>query len=262
MARWRSGTAAYPDWFTGFWVPFLHRNSAITILPNYRLTPEHTGDDILADIADFWVWFRDTLPTYLASKNPSLSIDFDKVLVSGESAGGWCALQSILTLPKDTFNACLIQYPVTNAFPVALDDKLMGYPVPPKEELDKFLAEIVPGTILSSVMPPARSFVSTMLRAHGRWDEFFGNAKHLMPDTRLEDAQFWVTTYIIHGENDTVVRVKWTRAFVEKIRARFPETKVELVTPEGDHGFDEAIYEDDEEWLAELLKGVEGDWLA
>ncbi|KAF2855265.1 alpha/beta-hydrolase, partial [Plenodomus tracheiphilus IPT5] len=256
-----AGTAAYPDWFSAFFVPFLHRNNAIAILPNYRLAPEHNGDEILEDIADFWTWFRSSLPAFVASNQPTIQLNFAKVLVSGESAGGWCALQSVLSEPQSTFKACLVQYPVTNAFPTSPDDILFGQAIPPREVLDKFLADIVPGTVISSATPPARDWVSPMLRAHGRWAEFFGRGKHLMPDTRLDDAKFFVPTYIIHGENDTNVSVKWTHTFVEKARNLFPETRFALVTPPGDHGFDAEIYEEEEPWLGELLKEVEHDWL-
>jgi len=257
-----AGTAAYPDWFSGFLVPFLHRNNAIAILPNYRLTPEHTGDEIIEDVADFWSWFRCSLPTYIASKDPSVSLDFSKVLVHGESAGGWCALQSILILPQHAIKACLVQYPVLCAFPTSPDETPMGEAIPSKKELAEFLAGIVPGTVVSSSIPPARCWLATMLRAYRRWGEFFGTEKHLMPDTRIEDAEFFVPTYIIHGEDDSVVPVKWSHEFVEKARKKFPDTRFELVTPRGDHGFDGAVYEEDAVWLEEVLRGVEKDWLA
>jgi acetyl esterase/lipase len=260
--RQSTGTAAYPDWFSAFFVPFLHRNNAITILPNYRLAPEHNGDDMLEDIADFWTWFSTSLPTYLASKQPSLELDFSKVLVTGDSAGSWCALQSVLTLPESTFKASFLQYPVTNAFPTSPDDKPFGQNIPPKEVLEEFLANIVPGTIVSGAIPPARPWMSAMMRAHGRWGDIFGTGKHLMPDTRIDDAKFFVPTFIIHGKDDTVVPVKWTHAFVDKAKNMFPETRIEVVTPAGDHGFDNVIYEEDEPWLRELLKAVEEEWLA
>ncbi|KAF2030302.1 alpha/beta-hydrolase, partial [Setomelanomma holmii] len=257
-----TGTAAFPDWFSAYFVPFLHWNKAIAVLPNYRLVPEHTGDDILEDIADFYTWFHESLPTYLASKEPTIELDFSKVLVSGESAGGWCALQSTLSQPESTFKACLIQYPVVNAFPVSPDHLPFGFPIPPKEELDELIAAIKPGTVLTSVTPPARNDVSMMLRAHGRWDEVFGVGKHLMPDTRVEDAKFLAPTYIIHGGDDTIVPVKWTRAFVEKTKKVLPEAQITLVTQPGEHGFDKEMYEENETWLWELLNKVERDWLA
>ena len=257
-----AGTAAYPDWFSAFFVPFLHRNNAIAVFPNYRLAPEHTGDDILEDIADFWSWLRSLLPAYLASKQPSVEVDHSKILVAGDSAGGWCALQSVLSLPQGTLKACLVQYPVTNAFPTSPDHKPFGQAIPPKEVLEDFLAGIVPGSIISSATPPARNWVSAMLRAHGRWGEFFGTEKHIMPDTRIEDAKFFVPTYIIHGKDDSIVPVKWSQVFVDKAKQLFPNVQLKLVTPPGDHGFDIELYEEDEPWLKQLLKEAEDDWLA
>jgi acetyl esterase/lipase len=243
-------------------VPFLIRNDAIAILPNYRLTPEHTGDEILEDIASLGTWLTSSLSTYLASKEPSIEPDLSKVLVSGESAGGWLALQSILSLPEDTFTACLLQYPVLSAFPTHPDDIIMGEYIPSKEVLEDFLASIAPGTIISAARPPARDAVAPMLRAHGRWGEFFGTGKHLMPDTQIEYAKFFIPTYILHGRDDTNVPVKWTEKFVDRARQLFPETRFELATPPGEHGFDGNIYEEEEPWLAALLRRVEEDWLA
>jgi fermentation-respiration switch protein FrsA (DUF1100 family) len=100
-----------------------------------------------------------------------------------------------------------------------------------------------------------------MLRAHGRWGEFFGTGEYIMPDTAVEDASFWVPTYIVHGVDDSVVPVKWTEKFVGKVQGRFPEVKIELVMPPGDHGFDGEMFEEDEEWLGSFLRGVEGEWL-
>ncbi|KAF2012933.1 alpha/beta-hydrolase [Aaosphaeria arxii CBS 175.79] len=257
-----AGEGAYPDWFPAYLVSLLLRNDAIAVLPNYRLTPEHSGDEILQDIADFWTWLRASLPAFVASKSPSTEIDLSKILVSGDSAGGWCAIQSILTLPQSTFNACLLQYPVTNLIPTSPDDTPCGETIPPKEVLDEFIANIVPGTVVSSAIPPARSDLAPMLRAHRRWTEFFGDAKHLMPDTRIEDATFLAPTYIIHGKDDTNVGVELTHAFVEKAEKLIPGARFKVATPPGDHGFDTEIYEEDEPWLKDILEGVEADWLA
>lgn len=256
-----TGTAAYPDWFAGYFVPFLHKNSAIAILPNYRLTPEHNGDDILDDISSFWTWFRDSLPAYLASQNSSITADFSKVLVSGESAGGWNALQSILTQPASTLKVCYVQYPVLNAFPMSPDDIVCGEAIPPEFELNKLLATIKPGTVISGVTPPARDSLSCMLRAYKRWDEFFGTGKHTMPMSAIEDADTFAPTFILHGKDDTNIKVEYSEEFVEKARKRFPETKVELMTPPGEHGFDGGFYEEDATWLSDLLRDIEGEWL-
>jgi fermentation-respiration switch protein FrsA (DUF1100 family) len=182
-------------------------------------------------------------------------------MVTGDSAGGWCALQSVLTQPASTFRACFTQYPVVNAFPMTPDDIVCGEAVPPESELTSLLASIKPGTILSAVTPPTRDSLSVMLRAYKRWDEFFGTGLHIMPLEAIEDAEAFVPTFIVHGRDDTNVPVGYTEELVEKARGRFPGTKVELVTPPGDHGFDGDVYEEDEEWLRSMLKGIEDEWL-
>lgn len=83
-----------------------------------------------------------------------------------------------------------------------------------------------------------------------------------MPDTRIEEAKFFVPTYILHGRDDSNVPVEETEKFVEKARRLFPETRFEVAIQPGDHGFEGQIYEEDEPWLKELLSGVEKDWLA
>jgi pimeloyl-ACP methyl ester carboxylesterase len=182
----------------------------------------------------------------LSIEHPEIEVDFERVLVQGDSAGSWCALQSIMTQPRGTFKACFLQYLVVCAFPTSTDDRLMGQEIPPKEALDEFLASITQGTVMSSVTPPARKWVAPMLRAHGLWKHYFGDGRYIMPDTAIEDVKSWVPTFIVHGRDDSVVPVKWTELFVQKIKRKFSDVEMELVTPPGDHGFDGEMYGDEE----------------
>jgi fermentation-respiration switch protein FrsA (DUF1100 family) len=154
-----------------------------------------------------------------------------------------------------------VQYPIVNAFSMEPEDIVCGGAIPPEFELNDFLASIKPGTVLSGVTPPARDSVSVMLRAYKRWDESFGTGKHIMPLESVEDAEWFTPTFILHGRDDTNVKVEYSGELVEKARKKFPEVKVELVTPPGEHGFDGDVYEEDEKWLYELLREVEGEWL-
>ena len=156
----------------------------------------------------------------------------------------------------------MIQYPVLSTIDTKPDDIIGGEALPPRKLIDDFLANLVPGSIISGATPPERDFVAPLLRAYGLWGKYFGEGKHLMPNTRIEDAEFFIPTHIMHGRGDTNVPVEGSRKFVERGRELFPGVRFEIVTPEGDHGFDGRIYEEDEEWLAEFLKGVEEDWLA
>lgn len=53
-----SGTWDYPNWLANWLIPLVHRNKAIIVSPNYRLLPEHNGNDIQEDLADFWTWYE------------------------------------------------------------------------------------------------------------------------------------------------------------------------------------------------------------
>ena len=156
----------------------------------------------------------------------------------------------------------MVHYPVLSIIPTRPDDIIGGEALPPKEVIDEFLANLEPGAVISSATPPARDYVAPMLRAYGLWGKYFGTGKHLMPDTRIEDAKFFVPTHIMHGKDDSNVPVELSHTFVDKARKLFPETRFELVTPGGDHGFDGDMFEEDEPWLAEFLSKIEEDWLA
>ncbi|KAF2195779.1 hypothetical protein K469DRAFT_699407 [Zopfia rhizophila CBS 207.26] len=82
-------------------------------MPNYLLLAEHSDDDILEDLVDFWRWFKTNLTSFVNSKSPvPITLDFDRLVVPGESAGGYMAVQSALTTPKGLIKAMLLQYPM------------------------------------------------------------------------------------------------------------------------------------------------------
>ncbi|KAF2257688.1 alpha/beta-hydrolase [Lojkania enalia] len=253
-----TGTAMYPDWIAAWFIPFIHRNNAITILPNYRLIPEHTGHDILEDLNDLWKWFNTSLTPYVASKEPSIILDFDHLLVTGDSAGGYMALQSAMTLPKSTIKAVLAKYPMTDILCGDLD--AIQDP-PPVSLIDEHMASVVPGTVVSCAVPPARGDLSTALRFYRRWQTFLGTGKELLPINRVEDATFFPPTYIMHGKDDTLVFCEDSQKFVRKLERVVPGVKVNLATWNGGHGFDVGLYEDDLPGLGKGLKWVERVWL-
>lgn len=233
------------------------------MLPNYRLAPESSGNDILEDLADFWTWVHGGgLAGYLASQKLSIELDFDRLLVSGDSAGGYMALQSGLTRPKGEIKALLAQYPMTDILRRTIADKVVGMDIPPRSFVDDFIATMKPGDIISSATPPERLQLSFALAAHGRYEEFFGKGKHLWPITAVEGAKSLPPTLIIHGEQDTAVSIEDSRSFVKKVGELLPGTEVRLEVRDGEHGFDAAMKEDEETWLKEGLKWLEEKWLA
>lgn len=88
---------------------------AILVCPDYRLLPEATGLDILSDIDSFWSWLPANLEAELTSHiNPILRPAFDRILVTGDSAGGFCAIQSILRHPELSVKAVIMPYPIVH----------------------------------------------------------------------------------------------------------------------------------------------------
>ncbi|KAF1963860.1 alpha/beta-hydrolase [Byssothecium circinans] len=264
-----SGDCLYANWKAAFWIPFLHRNNAITVLPNYRLVPEATGNDILGDLADFWTWFRGHgVERYLASQSSHVELDYEHVLASGDSAGGYMALQSGLTLPKGEIKVVLAQYPMTNYARRSPTDMPLGKRAPPHSFLNEYIASMTPGYITSSSNPstePQRGELSRALNAYNRFNEFFGLGKHLWPITTIESAHHLPPTTIFHGSDDTLVPVEDSKVFVDKVRGleKFKDTELRLVVREGkEHGFDIDMKEDEEAWRKEELQWIERKWLA
>ncbi|KAF2734743.1 alpha/beta-hydrolase [Polyplosphaeria fusca] len=258
-----SGDAIYPEYKAAFWVPFTHRNSAILVLPNHRLAPESSGADMLSDLADFWTWLHTAFPTYLSSQDPSLKPDLSRILVAGESAGGYMAIQSALTLPPNSLRAVLAQYPMTRRLDFTPEDTPMGMPLTDRSPMDAHLAAMKPGDMASSATPPDRQFL-VLLSAYGLFDKYFGTGKDLWPITRVEDVDVGALPpmWIVHGEQDSAVPLWTSQVFVDKMRELGKgDEKVTLITAEGDHGFDLEIEEEDVEWLKLALGEIEGVWV-
>lgn len=73
-------------------------NSAIFIAPDYRLLPEATAAEVLDDVEDFWRWLHNTLPTLTGTWNAFP--DLTRLACTGQSAGGYLAVQSALLFPE------------------------------------------------------------------------------------------------------------------------------------------------------------------
>jgi acetyl esterase/lipase len=234
------------------------------VLPNYRLTPEHSGAEILEDLSDFWTWFlaERGLDSFLASQNIQVDLDYDRVLVSGDSAGGYMAIQSGLTRPKGEIKAVLAQYPMTDC--ARWRTGLGGEEAGPESIIDEHMARVEAGSVVSCAVPPARFELNLALGAHGRYNDYFGTGKRLWPVTAVEEAEYLPPICIIHGEQDVAVAAEDSRVFAKKVREVLPgvEVRLEIRDDDRNHGFDIDMKEDEEEWLKESLKWVEEKWLA
>ncbi|KAH7392776.1 Alpha/Beta hydrolase protein [Pyrenochaeta sp. MPI-SDFR-AT-0127] len=261
-----TGDALYPDWFANYLVNFIHRTNAIAVLPNYRLVPEHSGDDILEDVTDLWKWIDEKLAEFITPLQPSIELDFTRVLVGGDSAGGWTALHSVLMLPEGKIKAMLLQYPMTKRLPDADRPFPLGESAPPISLIDEHIASIPFQSVISSAIPPARFDLCDALAVHyNRWEERFGTGRHLHPINALEEADFFVPTLILHGAQDADVSLADCKQFVDKVGkvlGREAQNSVSLVVVDGEHGFDSELVENDTLWLKEKLEWIEQIWLS
>jgi hypothetical protein len=73
-------------------------SSAIFVAPDYRLLPEATVGEVLEDVGDFWHWVHEELPRLTEDWNAHP--DLERIACTGQSAGGYLAVQSALLFPK------------------------------------------------------------------------------------------------------------------------------------------------------------------
>ncbi|KAF9733218.1 hypothetical protein PMIN01_08901 [Paraphaeosphaeria minitans] len=189
--------------------PLVHDNNAIVVSPNDRLLPEHNGNDIQEDLADFWMWFKDGGVTdYLSSQagaHAAVQLDYTRVLAGGDSAGGYLAIQSGLTQPRGPLSAIIGCYPMTNYLRRQQEAMFMKEPSPPESIIDR------------PAPPRPRNRISYALSACGRYAHFFGSGSHLWPISLLDSgaATYIPPTVIIHGDKDKAISIDDSRLFAK-----------------------------------------------
>lgn len=262
-----SGDALLQDWFSNYLVSFTHRTSSVIVLPNYRFIPESTGADILDDIRDFWAWADRHLNDFVQSVASGVSVDFSALLVSGDSSGGWHALHSVFELPENRIKALLLLYPMTKKWCKSKEVlREWGRPAPSEEVIDRHLAQVPAGTVVFGDKYLLREELADAFSANEhRWNQAFGTDQKLHPIERLSERENFPPCLILHGDNDTAVKLKDCEDFVQRVRVVVGEAakeQVHLVVRAGKgHGFEIEMAEEDEPWLAEELSWLERVWL-
>lgn len=250
----------------GDWILHLAlRENAILVMPDHRLMPEAKGLDILADVHDFVAWLLD--PSNLQPHLPDgVTPDPDNILVTGESAGGWLALQTALHVPTRV-KAVIAHYPM-----IDLRDKhyTADYEkqifVPPIPQLDRsilrdFLANLKGDEVVTSAIPPARSEIFASMLQQGSLGKFFGDDTSLYPIEVLDKVDQVPPTWILHGVQDSVIPIAGTSAYAETLKKEHPEAKLHLSYREGDHGFDnEPPAKLEDEWVQEGCEFIARYW--
>lgn len=196
IVRWHGGGLVnghrlYTEWLPPYIITPAQRSRAIVVLPDYRLLPGVSSAlDILQDVQDFFVWlFEGDFQTHLPT---GLCANLDNVLVSGESAGGWLAIQSGFIVGPSKIKAVIAQYPMIDMrddhWSANVKGKyLQGSPTVEQQVLEKILSA-GSGRIVTNRIPPEGGELYIGLVQQGRYGELFGQDKSLYPLELLEEA--------------------------------------------------------------------------
>jgi acetyl esterase/lipase len=262
-----AGNALYPDWSTSWSRRYNLEHNAIRISANYRLAPEATGLEILSDIRDLLTWVENDLAGYLKSIGSDATPDLERVLVYGESAGGYLAIQAGL-MRSDLVKAIVACYPMTyldSPWYAEVGDKHpFGIPTVNKEEtLDKYLATMDRGKIVTESDPYARMTLAVAALQNGLFPEILGKEDEIYPARVLEKMSVKEKVpflFTMHGTEDSAVPAEETRRFAQAWEEKFGKGSVVAKFEKGEHGFDGEV-EYEAPWLQEGLKAVTKAWI-
>ena len=229
--------------------------------------PEASGVDILQDVRDFYNWLA--TPHNLSSYLPEgVSADLDNILVTGESAGGWLALQSsLLPASREKIAAVISQYPMIDLRDRYWTDDYEkqiftpGAPQLPKSILADYVSNLKGGEVVASAVPPDRVPLVISSLQQGRFSEFFGQDRSLYPIEVLDGVTDLPPTWLLHGTGDTVVPVEGSYKYEKALKEKLPSAKLHVSYQPGDHGFDnDPSVSLQSEWVKEGVKFIEKSW--
>jgi acetyl esterase/lipase len=140
----------------------------------------------------------------VAKKWPGLILDLDRTAVSGESAGGYLALQSGFLFPSADIKVVMGQY-------CAIYPDIKWRPGPAEgaveanEFIEAYLAQIKPGDIRLTSPFPERVDLGDAMRQSGRYNEWIGEDERLRLDYCLRTAESIPPIWIMQGTEDSRV---------------------------------------------------------
>lgn len=269
-----AGSSLFPDFFAPWQLALARRHSAIIVSPNYRLLPESSVADALADIEDFWTWIHSSLADFLAQQTTGqagiLRVDTGRIITSGDSAGGYLSLMLGIS-HADGIRAVTAAYPMVDVksrhFTEAYAKPMFDLPQFPRSFVDEHLEKVRTGALPKVVSEDARLERGPLMIAmtqDGFCREFFPKKRReLFPLDRVEDGERFPRggVFVWHGRQDSIVPVEGSVKLEELVRKVDPGAKFRLTLREGDHGFD-GESSIDEDWMAEGLKDIVDAWLA
>lgn len=234
------------------------------------------GRGLLSDVSDAvtYIHSENGLRKFLKSSSRSVDIDWKKLMVIGESAGGFLAVYTWLKSPAPV-RTIYLRYPLLRQYKTAprgyggVPMSKERYAETARAAIEEVVRITQSGEAMpaeSSLHPPLNMPAANVFSATDRWRDVFQHADILQilegnperPSSRPE-------IFIIHGEEDVVVPIETSAMFKMEIdRKQWAKGDVVLKgVPGMDHGFDYNLKADMEGciWLAKLVSHVKQSWV-
>ncbi|KAM0232469.1 hypothetical protein ACHAP5_010722 [Fusarium lateritium] len=264
-----AGSSLFPGFFAPWHLELASRHSAVIVSCDYRLAPEATMDEIIEDVDDFLIWTCTKLSGFISDK-ANIQVDTDRILVAGESAGGYLSLLAGLNHPSD-IRAVAASYPMVDNksrhFTEAYEKPMLGFPQLPASIVDSHKAKLENKEIVSIISTDphcSRAELMISFIQNGRYEELIPRSRRdLSILDKIEDGARFPRggVFVWHGKQDSVVPVDGSIKLAAKIKDLDRDLTFGLALRDGDHGFDATISLD-EQWFAEGLKPLVAIWLA
>lgn len=271
-----TGSGLTPLFFATYLLDLATKHSAIIVCPNYRLLPEANARDILEDAEDSWKWLHSNLASYLSQQtNDTVKPDLTRVMVTGDSSGGYLALQTALSHP-DIIRAVTVTYPMVDMknrwYNEAFHKQLMEFPQLPLDMVDKHIAAMAEkakatggqeGLVRSEDLKLESVTLLVAFFQHGLYAKYFDASDAAQyPLERLARGERLPKggVLVMHATGDSVVPIEHSRTLAQVVKQHDPSANFTLCEREGDHGFETEVSLT-EPWLAEALAPVLRSWL-
>ncbi|KAK8011003.1 alpha/beta-hydrolase [Apiospora arundinis] len=266
-----TGHRTYAPWWSRWSLQLALAHDAIIVSPDYRLIPESSGEDVLSDVARFWNWLADDLPSVALQEGWDVVPDLARITTYGSSSGGFLAVQSALLAPKTLGIRAVIS--VSAPFYtghgsqglVPMPRMIFGAWPPPPREAEKCIREYIramkPGVIRSE-SDPADSWDLLLSIIQQAWVPRLLDVqknKRLDVIKLLDTLETMPPMWIIHGEEDSVVPAAGSQTFVNAMREKLPDVPIHVTIRPGNHGFELGLGLE-EHWVRNGCRFVEQYW--
>lgn len=289
-----AGQREFQPWFSAWSLELALKHNVVIVNPDYRLLPEASGEDILDDLDDFWKWLERDLGNALEDRESyrDLTVDLNKILIYGDSAGGYLSVQTALSHYDPSSKAAIPRIrAIISAYPMLdlrskfwttdYEKPMFGNAQIPEAFIEQFISSIssTPAVISNAgVIDSPRMQLAIALGQHGRFLEVLGTDRNptpgkrrIHPEDRIIDGRILPPALFLHGKDDSAVPVTGTKTFVELLRkhksiegltqGNGEDEVLKLVLEPGEHGFDGELGMNDTEWMKDSIVFIEKHWL-